>query len=57
MRFNLKWLASLRGRQQIAPLMLSESKRINLHFPRNHQKTYDFTMISGRIEVNSLIFA
>ena len=38
---------------QISRLILGEFKQIdNFYFPRNHQKTFGFLMISGGIEVN-----
>ena len=33
-------------------MVLKEFKQINFHSPWNHQKTYDFLMISGEREVN-----
>ena len=43
---------AIRDRSQISLLISSEFKQINFYFPGNHQETYGFLMISGRIEVH-----
>ena len=44
-------------RRQTSFLILSQFKRINyFYFPWNHQKAYDFLLISGVVGVNLLKF-